>query len=185
MKKLTVILASLFMAGAMFADPVTSTSGNNLSAFGNVTVSVDKDYSKKKPAELKKATVEETVYLDEKCVKATKNSKGEIRLAFMFDEPVPATDLKFIKYSIAGFDGYSGHYNIGVMYEEMGANNEHSMSCYTSSSVKKDEWTTWTFDLKWDEVWNKNFDPKKKVIGIQLWTNATKEAYIKDVELMK
>ena len=56
MKKLTVILASLFMAGAMFADPVTSTSGNNLSAFGNVTVSVDKDYSKKKPAELKKAT---------------------------------------------------------------------------------------------------------------------------------
>ena len=72
-----------------------------------------------------------------------------------------------------------------VMYEEMGANNEHSMSCYTSSYVKKDEWSTWTFDLKWEEVWNKNFNPKKKVIGIQLWTNATKTAYIKDVELLK
>lgn len=185
MKKLTVILASLFIAGAMFAAPVTSSSGNNLSAFGNVTVSVDKDYSKKTPATLKGATVEETEFLGEKCVKATKNNKGEIRLAFMFDKPVPATDLKFIKYSIAGFDGYSGHYNIGVMYEEMGANNEHSMSCYTSSSVKKDEWSTRTFDLKWEEVWNKNFNPKKKVIGIQLWTNLAKEVYLKDVELMK
>lgn len=183
-KSLLIGIASLF-AVMLFAEPVTSSSGNNLSALGGgVQISVDKDYSKKNPPTLKGATVEETEYLGEKCIKATKNRNGELRLAFMFNEPVPATDLKYIKYSIAGMDGFSGHYNIGVMYEEM-KGSEHNMSCYTSKYVKTDEWSTWTFDLKWDEVWNKNFSPDKKIIGIQFWTNLSPQIYLKDVELQK
>lgn len=184
MKKICVMGIALLFSAMLFADPVKSTSGNNLASLGNVTISVDKDYSKKTPAALKGATVEETEYLGEKCVKATKNSKGELRLSFMFDEPVPASDLKFLKYSIAGFKGYDGHYNIGVMYEDMGG-AEHKMSCYTSKYVKKDEWSTWTYDLKWDEVWGKNFDPSRKIIGIQFWSNMTSTVYLKDIELQK
>ena len=184
MKKILAIGFAAILTAFIFAEPVTSSSGNKLGSLGNVTISVDKDYSKKNPATLKGATVEEVEYLNEKCVKATKNKNGELRLAFMFDEPVPATDLKYLQYSIAGFDGYSGHYNIGVMYEDM-KSTEHNMSCYTSQYVKKDEWSTWTFDLKWDEVWNKNFSPDKKIIGIQFWSNATSVIYLKDIELQK
>lgn len=184
MKKISVIGIAALFAATLFAAPVTSSSGNNLSALGKVTISADKDYSKKNTPALKGATVEETEYLGEKCVKATKNRNNELRFAFMFETPVSAADLKSLKYSIAGMDGYSGHYNIGVMYEEMkGA--EHNMSCYTSSYVKKDEWSTWTFDLKNDEAWGKNFSPDKKIIGIQFWSNMTPSIYLKDVSLEK
>ena len=135
MKKILAIGFAAILTAFIFAEPVTSSSGNKLGSLGNVTISVDKDYSKKNPATLKGATVEEVEYLNEKCVKATKNKNGELRLAFMFDESVPATDLKYLQYSIAGFDGYSGHYNIGVMYEDM-KSAEHNMSCYTSKYVK-------------------------------------------------
>lgn len=184
MKKLVAVLTGLMLFGMLFAEPVKSTSGNKLGTLGNVTVSADMDYSKRKPLKLSKAVVEEVNFQDETCVKVTKNNMGEIRLSFMFDEPVPVGKLKKISYSIAGFEGYKGHYNIGVMYEDMDkGTGEHVISCYSSDYILKDEWTDWKFDLLKEELWHHNFNADRKIIGIQLWTNSAKQVYITNVEL--
>lgn len=185
MKKLLVGVLALFTAVALFADPVTSSTGNNIEAsFGTgVTIVVDKDMSSKSKVELSGATVEEVEFAGEKCLKVTKNSKGEIRVSFVFDTPISCADLNKIKFSVAGFEGWEGYYNFGIYYPNDG--KKDPVGSFYVGNCSKDKWSTYEKSLIGAEQWARNFSKKKEVEFIQFWSNNTDVIYIKDVDFIR
>lgn len=163
---------------------LSSETGNTLKADTGVgvTLVVDKDVSKN-GIEVKGGTVEAVKYLGEECLKITPNFNPEIRFAFVFDEPVSAGDFKGMTYSIAGFEGGIGSFNVGVMYEEM-QGTEHMASFYLGETLV-DEWSEYEFILAEDEQWGSNYSADKKIIAIQLWSGDKGPIFLKDVSLTK
>ncbi len=148
-----------------------------------VTLVVDKDMSKASAPSVQGATATMGTYLGEKCVKITANYNPEIRFAFVFDEPVSCADLKKLQWSVAGFDGGNGSYNIAFMYEEMNG-AEHKGSFYLSD-IATDAWTDNTADLKADEQWGNNFKSENEVIMIQFWSGDKGPIYVKGLNILK
>lgn len=165
-------------------EAVTGASCNNLaSTVGNVTIVVDKDISKAEPVPVNGANVSVVEYLGEKCLRITPNFNPEIRVAFVLDTPTTVGDIKTLKFSVAGFNGGSGAYNCGLMYDTMNG-NEHAASFYLSD-IKADAWTDVTADLATMEQWGANFGTDKTIIAIQFWSGDKGPLYIKGLELAK
>lgn len=148
-----------------------------------VKLVVDKDMSKSNTPSVLGASATVGTYCGEKCIKITANFNPEIRFAFVFDEPVSCADLKMLQWSVAGFDGGAGAYNIAFLYEEM-AGAEHKGSFYLSD-IGTDYWTDNTADLKYDEQWGNNFKPEEKAIMIQFWSGDKGPIYVKGLNVIK
>jgi len=162
---------------------LASNDGNNLAAVAPVTIVFDKDISKNPAVDVQGADVVPGVYLGEECVQITPNYNPEIRVAFVFDTPVSAADVKGIKFSVAGFDGGAGAYNCGVMYEDM-SGAEHRASFYLSD-IAADAWTDVTANLLTDEQWGNNYSADKKIIAVQFWSGDKGPLYLKGLEFTK
>lgn len=185
MKKLLSGMAVLLGAALLFADPAASTAGNEFeSAFGTgVTIVVDKDMSVKGTPELSGATIEEVEYEGQKCLKVTKNSKGEIRCSFVFDTPISCANLNKIKFSVSGFDGWDGYYNFGVFYTSDG--KKDPVGSFYIGTVSEKKWSTFEKSLVGAEQWGNNFSKKKEVAFVQFWSNNSDVVYIKDLSFIK
>lgn len=162
-------------------EKLTNDSCNTLSSIAPVEIVVDKDVSKDPAVEVQGASVEVVELFGEKCLKVTPNYNPEIRIAFLFKEPVSAANLKTIKFSVCGFDGGAGAYNCGLMYKEMNG-AEHNASFYLSD-ISSEYWTDFTGDLVLDEQWGNKFNAEKEIIAIQFWSGDKGPLFIKGISL--
>jgi len=170
-----------FTASNESVDVITKALSETLGV--GVKLVVDKDMSKANPPDVKGATATVGTYLGEKCVKITANYNPEIRFAFVFDEPVSCADLMMVQWSVAGFDGGNGAYNLGLLYEDMNG-AEHRASFYLSD-IATDYWTDNTADLKFDEQWGNNFGKDKEITMIQFWSGDKGPIYVKGLNFLK
>ncbi|MCR5188415.1 MAG: hypothetical protein K6C97_05720 [Treponema sp.] len=183
MKKIIIGMLAMLAMSTVFAQTESVLAKLGASVGTGVKLVTDLDMSKKKPAAIKNQSSADSEYAGASCIEVTSAKARLVRFAFVFDEPVSTDDLANLKFSMSGFNGYEGFWNMGLMYEDMNG-GEHSISCYTAN-VRKEAWTDYNFDLTKDEKWNKAFKPGKKVIAIQFYSDQTKTVYIKDVELIK
>jgi len=166
-------------------EKLTGDSCNTLAADTGVgvTIVVDKDVSKG-GTEVQGAEVEVVEYLGEKCLKVTPNFNPEIRIAFVFDEPITTEAFSGIKFQCAGFDGGPGAYNCGLMYAEGNGGAEFPMSFYMTD-ISSTEWIDFSANLVADEQWGKNYDPAKKIQAIQFWSGDKGPLFIKGLSFVK
>lgn len=170
-----------FVASKESVDEICKALSESLGV--GVTLVIDKDMSKASAPAVLGATATMGTYLGEKCVKITANYNPEIRFAFVLDKPVSCADLKNLKWSVAGFDGGTGAYNIAFMYEEMNG-AEHKGSFYLSD-IATDAWTDNVADLKADEQWGNNFKAENEVTMIQFWSGDKGPIYVKGLDVLK
>lgn len=89
--------------------PVGPTSGNDLaSSVGTVTIVVDKDMSFTSNDAIKGATVQMVEYFGKKALRVTKNSRNEIRIAFVLDKSAKLSGYTSLQFNVSGFDGWDG-----------------------------------------------------------------------------
>ncbi len=165
-------------------EPVGPASGNLLAdSLGPVIVVVDKDTSFTSNDALKGSTVEMVEYLGKKALKVTKNNRNEIRVAFVLDKPATASGRTSLEFEVAGFDGWEGSYNCGLLYSDGAKSSGERAGSFYVGRVKKLAWTTVTANLAFDEQWGKNFSPDKAIYCLQFWSNSTKALYISGLTL--
>jgi len=169
---------------------VTGNSCNTLAADTGVgvTIVVDKDISKD-GIEVKGASVEIVKYLGEECLKVTPNYNPEIRVSFVFDEPISLEAFSKIAFEVAaGSDdgnGGFGVYNCGVMYaERTSAGGEYPM-CFYGTDCSSSEWLGGAWDLVEEGQWGSSLDKSKKVQAIQFWSPIKGPLMIKGLSLIK
>lgn len=166
-------------------EKLTGNSCNTLASDTGVgiTIVVDKDVSKG-GTDLQGADVEVVTYLGEKCLKVTPNYNPEIRIAFVFDEPITTEEFKGIKFATAGFTGGGGAYNCGIMYAEGNGGAEFPMSFYFDE-IKTDEWVTVDANFVENEQWGNNYAPDKKIQAVQFWSGDKGPLFIKGLSFTK
>lgn len=175
-------------ADAAPAVAATAADGCLLAAdFGEIELVLDRDTAMMTDKPKSGATATVTELNGRKGILVTRNSEREIRLGFKLKTPASLAGYTKIQFSIAGFDGYYGHYNVAVLYNEKSTNNakDRMGSFYMSKAVKTSEWTDVVADLKSDEEWGKNFKDSRELYGIQLWSGQAKQIIITDVKLIK
>lgn len=165
-------------------EAVGPASGNSLAeSLGTATVVADKDTSFVSNDAVKGATVQMVSYLGKKALKVTKNARNEIRIAFVLDKPASATGKTSLQFSVAGFDGWEGSYNCGLLYADGAKPSGERAGSFYVGRVRKDAWTPVAVNLSFDEQWGKNFSPDKAIYCIQFWSNSSKVLYISDLGL--
>ena len=164
-------------------EPVSGSIGNQLSAaVGPVAVIVDKDTSYVSNDAIKGGTVQVVEFLGRKALKVTKNSRNEIRVAFVLDKPIKLTGFRTLEFSVAGFDGAEGSYNFGLLWTSAKDTGERIGSFYVGRISNK-EWVPIQANLAFDEQWGKNFTAEKELYCVQFWTNQAKAIYVSDLAL--
>lgn len=164
-------------------EKVGPSSGNILAeSVGPVTIVVDKDTSYISNDTVNGATVQMVEYLGKKALRVTKNSRNEIRVAFVLDKPAKAAGYTSVQFNVSGFDGWDGSYNCGLLYTESKSSGERLGSFYIGRISAK-EWVPVTVNLSYEEQWGKNFSPDRDVYCLQFWTNQGKALYISDLAL--
>ncbi|MCR4736473.1 MAG: hypothetical protein K5829_15865 [Treponema sp.] len=166
-------------------EKLTGNSCNTLAADTGVgvTIVVDKDVSKG-GKELQGAEVEVVEYLGEKCLKVTPNFNPEIRISFVFDEPITTEAFSGIKFACAGFDGGAGAYNCGLMYAEGDGGAEFPMSFYMTD-ISSSEWIECNANLVANEQWGNRYSPSKKIQAVQFWSGDKGPLFIKGLSFVK
>lgn len=166
-------------------EPVTGASANSLaSTIGAVSIVVSQDLSYTDPVAVKGATVELVDFHGKKALRVTKNANSEIRISFLLDKPSSLAGYKTLEFSVAGFAGWEGSYNCGLLYTAAKDTGERTGSFYLGR-ILKDEWVTVKADLVKDEQWGNNFSEDKTLYCLQFWTNQSKYIYISDLALKK
>ena len=166
-------------------EKLTNDACNTLAADTGVgvTIVVDKDISKG-GKELQGAEVEIVEYLGEKCLKVTPNYNPEIRIAFVFDEPITTEKFSGIKFACAGFDGGAGAYNCGMMYAEGDGGAEFPMSFYMTD-ISSSQWIECNANFVADEQWGNRYSGSKKIQAIQFWSGDKGPLFIKGLSFVK
>ena len=167
-------------------EKLTNDACNTLAADTGVgvTIVVDKDMSKASNPVLQGAEVEIVTYLGEKCLKVTPNYNPEIRISFVFDQPITTEQFKGIKFACAGFDGGAGAYNCGLMYAKGDGGAEYPMSFYMTD-ISSTEWIECNANLKTDEQWGNRWAPDKEIQAIQFWSGDKGPLFIKGLSFVK
>jgi endoglucanase len=179
-----VIAAEPVAEEKVLDEAVGPSSGNKLAeSLGTATVVVDKDTSFTSSDAVKGASVQMVEYLGKKALKVTKNGRNEIRIAFVLDKPAKAAGYTSLQFSVAGFDGWEGSYNCGLLYADGAKPSGERAGSFYVGRVQKTAWTAVAANLSFDEQWGKNFSPDKDIYSIQFWSNSTKVLYISDVTL--
>lgn len=154
----------------------------------DVTVVVDKDISKD-GVDVQGGDAEVVEYLGEKCIKVTKNYNNEIRVAFVFAEPVDLSAFSKIKFDVAaGSDdgnGGFGVYNCGVMYADGRPDGGEYPLCFYGTDCSSSEWLGGEWDLESEGQWGSSLDKTRKVQAIQFWSGITGPLFIKGLSLVK
>lgn len=169
---------------------VTGDTCNTLAADTGVgvTIVVDKDISKG-GIDVKGASVEVVKFLGEECLKVTANYNPEIRVAFVFDEPISLEAFSKIKFEVAGGsddgNGGFGVYNCGVMYAEKDGNGGEFPMCFYGTDCSSTEWLGGEWDLVTEGQWGSSLDKSKKVQAIQFWSPIKGPLMIKGLSLVK
>ena len=164
-------------------EPVEGTSVNNLAeTIGPVTITVQKDTSYTSNDPIAGGKIRMVEYLGKKAIEVTQNNNNEIRVAFVMDKPASLAGYSTLSYSVAGFQGWDGSYNCGLLYTEAKSSGERLGSFYVSR-ISPTEWVSVNADLVKNEVWGKNFSADKVLFCIQFWTNQAKKIYITDLSL--
>lgn len=162
---------------------VDGTAGNKLAdTLGSVAIVVDTDHSWKNVKALSGAQLEVVEHMGRQALKVTKNSRGEIRVAFLLEKPASMEGVSTLSYSVAGFSGWDGSYNCGLLYSDVQVSGERKGSFYVSR-IAVEEWVDVEADLVKDEKWAKNFGTDKELYCIQFWSNSGKELFISDLAL--
>jgi hypothetical protein len=164
-------------------EPVTGTSVNTLAdTLGPVIITVDKDTSYVSNDPLQGGAMRMVKYLGKEALEVTANKYNEIRVAFVPDKPVSLKGYSTLSFSVAGFEGWDGIYNCGLLYTDAKSSGERLGSFYVSRISPK-EWVSVKANLVKNEVWEKNFSESRVLYCIQFWTNQAKKIYIADVSL--
>jgi len=165
-------------------EPVGPASGNLLAeSLGAVRIVVDQDTSFTSNDALKGATAVMVEYLGKKALKVTKNNRNEIRVAFVLDAAATAAGRTSLEFEVAGFDGWEGSYNCGLLFADGAKPSGERAGSFYVGRVKKLAWTTVTANLSFDEQWGKNFSPEKAIYCLQFWSNSAKALYIRGLTL--
>lgn len=168
------------------APAAIDTAGNNLAdSIGAVTVVIDQDSTLSPPRPRDGATASVVEFDGKQALKVTRNSNGEVRVAFNLKQPAKLGDYKTLEFSIAGFNGYEGHYNCGLFYTENKPGATEKLASFYLSNCLKDKWTTVSVDLKSDEQWGKSYSPDRELFGIQFWSDKARTLYISGLTLKK
>ena len=171
-------------------EKLTGNSCNTLAADTGVGVKivVDKDMSKD-GVELQGADVEVVEYLGEKCLKVSPNYNPEIRVAFVFDEPITLEAFSKIKFDVAaGSDdgnGGFGVYNCGVMYADGRPEGGEYPLAFFGTDCSSEEWKGGEWDLETEGQWGSSVDKTRKVQAIQFWSGIKGPLMIKNLGLVK
>ncbi len=164
-------------------EPVGGASVNDLAdTIGPVTVVVDKDTSYTSSDPIQGGSMRMVEYLGKKALEVTGNNHNEIRIAFVLDKPASLAGYSTLSFSVAGFEGWDGIYNCGLLYTDAKSSGERIGSFYVSRISAK-EWVSVEADLVKNEVWGKNFSGDKVLYCIQFWTNQAKKIYITDLSI--
>jgi endoglucanase len=167
----------------ILSETVGPESGNTLAqTVGPVTIVVDRDTSFTSNDAVKGATVQMVEFLGKRAIRVTKNNRNEIRIAFVLDKPAMAAGHTSVRFSVAGFDGWEGSYNCGLLYGWANERGERAGSFYVGR-VSKTAWTPVQANLSLDEQWGRNFSPDKEIYCIQFWSNQTQVLYITDLAI--
>lgn len=165
----------------VFAD-IPGNTGNLLEErFGSIKIVVDTEVVTTKLKRLSGATVEAVEFAGKPALKVTPNSKKEVRVAFLLEEPAALTGITTLRFSVAGFQGWEGHYNCGLFYTSK-TGSDYKGSFYVGSILEND-WTTVEANLKTKEQWGKNFSENNELYCIQIWSGNNKTMYITDLTL--
>jgi len=160
--------------------------GTSCNKLKNVQIIANKDYSKPKPVDLYCDAPELVKFAGEECVKLSPNGDGNIRVIWLFDEPIDAASISTFTFNVAGLDVPEDNtwtWNIALMYNDKIAAGEHATAMYTGP-MTLDGWTTTTIDLnKVEGLWNNSYKAKGEFLGIQLYYGGRDPIFIKDLEV--
>lgn len=163
------------------------TSCTNLPA--KASLIVKKDYSKAKPVDLFCDDPELVKFAGETAVKIPANGDGNIRVIWLFDEPIDAASVSEFSFSIGGLDiPYDNTWtaNIALMYNNDITSGEHATAMYPVAAAI-DGYLTRTYDLNSEEgkegLWGNGYKPEGKFMGIQIYYGGRDPIFIKDLSL--
>lgn len=152
-------------------------------------VITNKDYSKPTPVDIFCDEAEEVEFCGEKCVKIPSNGDGNIRVIWLFDEPIDAASVSTFSFSCAGLDipmDNTWTANIALMYNNDITSGEHATAMYPIAAGL-DTFLTRTYDLNSQEgkdgLWGNGYKPEGQFLGIQIYYGGRDPLFIKDLIL--
>ncbi|MCQ2592892.1 MAG: hypothetical protein MJ188_08930 [Treponema sp.] len=163
--------------------------GSTCTSIPAAQVITNKDYSKPHPVDIYCDAPEYVEFAGEKCVKIPSNGDGNIRVIWLFDEPVPADSVTRFAFSCAGLDiplDNTWTANIALMYNNDITAGEHATAMYPLAAAL-DGFITKDIDLTSEEgiagLWGNGFKPEGEFLGIQIYYGGRDPIFIKDLIL--
>ena len=170
-------------------DYIGMAKGSSYTKLPACQIITNKDYSKATPVDIYCDAPEEVKFAGEKCVRIPSNGDGNIRVIWLFDEPVDAASVSTFSFSCAGLDiplDNTWTANIALMYNNDITSGEHATAMYPVAAAL-DGFITKTIDLKSAEgvegLWGNGYKPEGKFLGIQIYYGGRDPLFIKDLIL--
>lgn len=170
-------------------DYVGQADGKSCTELPACQIITNKDYSKPNPVDIFCDAPEVVKFAGEKCVRIPSNGDGNIRVIWLFDEPIDAASVSTFSFSCAGLDiplDNTWTANIALMYNDDITSGEHATAMYPVAAAL-DGFITKTIDLNSQEgvdgLWGNGYKPAGEFLGIQIYYGGRDPLFIKDLIL--